>query len=541
MDLKDYLTLLRKRWVTVAALTLAGTLVAAVYALATTPTYSARSQVYVSVQGSDSTTDLLQGSNFTVRQVKSYTELVTSPRVLDPVIEELGLTDTATGLAERVHADSPVDTSLIDITASDGSPALAADIADAVAASLADVVGELETPAGGGDSPVQISTVQSATVPVAPSSPNVRLDLALGLVVGLALGVGLAVARELLDTRVRSAADVEAATDAPVLGVIGYEADAPEHPLIVQESPQALRAEAFRRLRTNLQFLDLGDRHRTFVMTSALPGEGKTTTSINLAITLADAGQRVVLVDADLRRPSVARYMGIEGSVGLTTVLIGKVEVGDAVQPWGSSMLDVLAAGQIPPNPSELLGSDAMTSLVERLGEEYDVVVVDTPPLLPVTDAAILARRTGGAVLVSGVGTIHRQHVAGAVAALGTVGARLLGVVLNRVPLKGPGASAYGHSYYEYSSEPARPGRRRRAPAHGTTRGAGLFRRSGSAPEEPPTAEDSPVAGPRPAPGPSSEPDAVPAAGAPPADRVPAGTAPRTATFDEVVSPREGR
>ncbi|WP_069385821.1 polysaccharide biosynthesis tyrosine autokinase [Cellulosimicrobium cellulans] len=527
MDLKDYLTLLRKRWVTVAVLGVVGVLVAAVHVLATTPTYSARSQVYVSVQGSDSTTDLLQGSNFTVRQVKSYTELVTTPRVLDPVIEELGLTDTATGLAERVRADSPVDTSLITITASDGSAALAADIADTVAASLAEIVGELETPAGGGDSPVQISTVRSATVPVEPSSPNVRLDLALGLVVGLALGVGLAVARELLDTRVRSAADVEAITDAPVLGTIGYEADAPEHPLIVQESPQALRAEAFRRLRTNLQFLDLGERARTFVMTSALPAEGKTTTSINLAITLADAGQRVVLVDADLRRPSVAKYMGIEGSVGLTTVLIGKVELHDAVQPWGSSMLDVVAAGQIPPNPSELLGSDAMSALVERLGKEYDVVVIDTPPLLPVTDAAILARRTGGAILVSGVGTIQRQHVAGAVAALDTVGARLLGVVLNRVPLKGPGASAYGYSYYEYSSRPVEPSRRRRSPAHGSRRGGGLLRRGRSAGTAPVPQEPS---------APVPPPPVVPVE-----SPVPAGTGPgRTTSFDDVVAPRDG-
>ncbi|OLT52247.1 chromosome partitioning protein [Cellulosimicrobium sp. CUA-896] len=527
------MTLLRKRWLSVAVLTALGVLGGVVASLATTPTYEARSQVFVSVQGSsDSASDLLQGSSFTVRQVKSYTELATSPRVLDPVVEELGLTDDAASLAERVRAESPMDTVLINVIATDESARLAASTADAVASSLADVVGELETPAAGGDSPVQISTVRSATVPTEPSSPDLRLNLALGLVVGLALGIGLAVVRELLDTRVRSAPDVEAVTDAPVLGAIGYEADAPEHPLIVQESPQALRAEAFRRLRTNLQFLDLGDGARTVVMTSALPGEGKTTTSINLAITLADAGQRVLLVDADLRRPAVARYMGIEGSVGLTTVLIGKVGLRDAVQPWGSSMLDVLAAGQIPPNPSELLGSETMTALVGRLGEEYDVVVVDSPPLLPVTDAAILARRAGGAILVSGVGTIHRQHVAGAVAALGTVGARLLGVVLNRVPLKGPGASAYGYSYYEYASEPAPTGRRRARPAHGSRRrpGPGRRGRSGAAaslPEQPLPARGQ--AGSRRAP------ELVP-------ERVPVGTGPGgTASFDEVVAPREGR
>ncbi len=285
---------------------------------------------------------------------------------------------------------------------------------------------------------MQISTVRAASVPTAPASPNLRLNLVLGLVIGLAVGVAVAVVRELLDTRVRSTADVEDVTDAPVLGVIGYEADAPEHPLIVQESPQAVRAEAFRRLRTNLQFLELGPAARTYVMTSALPGEGKTTTSVNLAITLADSGQRVVLVDADLRRPAVARYLGIEGSVGLTTILIGKVAVEDAVQPWGNGNLDVIASGEIPPNPSELLGGESMAQLLERLRTEYDVIVVDTPPLLPVTDAAILAKGVGGAIVVVGAGTVHRNQLDTALSALGTVGVRPLGIVVNRVPVKGP-------------------------------------------------------------------------------------------------------
>jgi len=543
MELKDYVMLLRKRWLTVVALLVAGVVVAGAFSLAATPTYSARSQVYVSVQGSDSTTDLLQGSNFTVRQVKSYTELVTSPRVLDPVVQELGLADDAASLARRVGADSPIDTALINVTATDESPQLAADIANATARSLESVVVELETPAAGGDSPVQLSTVRPATVPGSASSPNVRLNLALGLVVGLALGVALAVVREKLDTRVRTTADVEAVTDAPVLGAIGYEEDAPDHPLIVQESPQALRAEAFRRLRTNLQFLELGSSARTFVMTSALPGEGKTTTCINLAITLADAGQRVALVDADLRRPSVAKYMGIEGSVGLTTVLIGKVAVADAVQPWGNGNLDVLAAGQVPPNPSELLGADAMSGLVEQLGADYDVVVIDTPPLLPVTDAAILARVVGGAIVVVGTGTVHRQQLASALSALGTVGARLLGLVVNRVPVKGPGSGTYGYGYYDYTSEEpvsraprvGAPSRRARKHARASQEGAGSLHREDAAEVPWPQATDRPVP-PGGAAAVEQEHDGV-------AEAVPAGSSPfaRVEAFDDVVTPRDGR
>ncbi|WP_265522577.1 polysaccharide biosynthesis tyrosine autokinase [Oerskovia flava] len=463
MELADYLRLLRKRWLYIAVVGMIGVLAAVALSLATTPTYQATSQVYVSVRGADTSNDLAQGSAFTVRQVKSYSELVTSPRVLEPVIEELGLEETPASLAQMVSATSPLDTVLINIAVTDESADLAAQIANSAATNLAAVVAELEKPADAPESPVQISTVRPASVPESPASPNMRLNVALGLVLGLAVGFGVAVLRELLDTRIRSQDDVRSVTSSSIIGAITFDEDAPDHPLIVQESPQSPRAEAFRRLRTNLQFLELDGSARVLVMTSAIPGEGKTTTSINLAVILADAGMRVVLVDADLRRPSVSTYMGVEGSVGLTTVLIGRIGLEDAVQPWGNQNLHVLASGEIPPNPSELLGSAAMSELIHKLGTEYDVVILDTAPLLPVTDGAILAKLAGGAVVVVGAGTTHRPQLEEALGALETVGARVLGLVVNKLP-QGGGSGGY-HYGYEYSSrtepEPlrrARPG-----------------------------------------------------------------------------------
>ena len=190
---------------------------------------------------------------------------------------------------------------------------------------------------------------------------------------------------------------------------------------------------------------------QSIVITSSLPGEGKSTTSINVAITLADAGTRVALVDADLRRPSVAKYMGLEGSVGLTTVLIGRASVEDVIQPWGNGFLHVLPAGQVPPNPSELLGSLAMAHLLEKLTSQYDVVIIDTAPLLPVTDAAILSKLTGGALLVVGADKLHRSQLAESVGALETVGARILGIVVNRQKRK----QSDQYAYYDYTPTPA--------------------------------------------------------------------------------------
>lgn len=446
MELRDYLAIVRKRWLMIAALTAATVALALGLSVLSTPLYTAQTQIYVSVQGGTTTSDMLQGANFTRQQVTSYTGLVTSPLVLRPVIEDLALDLRVDQLASRTTSGSPANSSLINISVTDESPAVAAALANAVSDEFRRVVADLETPLDSGTSTVKLTMVREATAPGSPSTPNTKLNLALGLVGGLALGLAAAVLRQVLDTKIRDEASVAQVTRSSVVGVIVFDDEAASRPLIVQSDPHSPRAEAFRRLRTNVQFLDVGEAKKTFVVTSALPGEGKSTTTINLAIALAEAGSRVVLVDADLRRPSVAKYLGMEGSAGLTTVLIGRASAEDVVQPWGNGRLSVLPSGQIPPNPSELLGSSAMTALLSELAAAYDVVLLDTPPLLPVTDAAVLAKVTNGALVVVGAGKVHKQQFAEALGSLETVGARVLGVVVNREPRKQGGS----YSYYRY-------------------------------------------------------------------------------------------
>ncbi|MDR2702951.1 MAG: polysaccharide biosynthesis tyrosine autokinase [Cellulomonadaceae bacterium] len=443
MELADYLNLLRRRWISVVAIAALAFATAVGVTLMSTAKYTATSQVFVSVRSDPTTSEMIQGVTYTQRAVRTYVQLVNTPRVLDPVIANLGLSG-----APEVRADSPLDTSLINISATSEYSQLAADIANSTADSLADFVAELT--AAGGESLVQLTTVRHAVAPYAPSSPNVSLNLALGLLVGAALGFGYALVRELLDTKVRTVADINALTDASVIGTIPYIDDASDHPLIVQESPHSLRPEAFRRLRTNLQFLGVDDSTRALIVTSSLPTEGKSSTAINLAITLAHAGAKVALVDADLRRPSVHEYLGVHGKVGLTTVLIGRATLDDVIQPWGNGNLDIIAAGMRPPNPSELLGSNRMNDLMTELCERYDTVIIDSSPLLPVTDAAVLARLAGGAVMVVGAGTITKAQLAEAFATLSRVDAPVLGVVVNRALTQG--SSGYGYTYYEYAS-----------------------------------------------------------------------------------------
>jgi capsular exopolysaccharide synthesis family protein len=349
-----------------------------------------------------------------------------------------------------VTATAPLNTTLIEIGVTNVDPALASQIATAVSESLTKVVEKIETPADTGSttSPVKLTLVQHAEVPQVPVSPNIPLNIALGGLVGLALGIAIAVLREASDNRIRSERDVEAITDAPILGGIVFDSKAAERPLIVHDDPRSPRAESFRTLRTNLQYQDVGRESRSFVITSSIQSEGKSTSAVNLAIALADAGSRVLLVDADLRRPKIHEYLGLEGAVGLTDLLIGRAEPEDVIQPWGQRDLFVLPAGTIPPNPSELLGSDALLKLISEFNRAFDVVLFDSAPLLPVTDAAILARTVGGTIVVCAAGRTHKNQLRGAFTALANVDAPVSGVVLTMLPTKGP--DAYGHGRYGY-------------------------------------------------------------------------------------------
>lgn len=462
MELSDYLRVLRRNWILVIASTLLGLIVAALFSLTLSPTYTAKTQLFVAIQSSGSVTELQQGNSFSQARVLSYVKTAVTPVVLQPAIDTLGLKMTPAELAAHVEASTDLNTVLISISAADPSPAQAAAIAQAVADSLIDVVDKLEKSSQGGTSPVRLSVITPATAPTVPSAPNVRLNLSVGLLLGLALGVGTAALRTILDTKIRGEADVRRVTSAAILGGISFDENASRSPLLTQIAPQSPRAESFRQIRTNLQFAHVSHKSKTILVTSSLPGEGKSTTATNMAIAMAQAGQRVALIDADLRRPMVGEYLGLERNAGLTTVLVGEVLLEDLMQPWADGNLHVLTSGQIPPNPSELLGSEAMNDLIARLEKDYDAVVIDAPPLLPVTDAAVLAQRVGGVVLVIGSQSVTSTDVVKSLSALEMVDADLLGLVLNKLPTRGPDAYAYSYDSYSAESKGAKKAARRR-------------------------------------------------------------------------------
>lgn len=478
MTLRSYLQILRKRWPLIVIISLLGILAAISLTIITPNTYSAQASAFVTITSTGTESNsLYQNSQFALQRVKSYPQVISSPDVLQPVIDELQLDLSVQDLQETVTADNPPDTVLLNITAQSGSPIQAQLIANSAAQHLGTVIEQLETSRAGGTAPVKVSTAVPANLPQSPVSPRRSLNLALGLLIGLALGIGAAVIREGQDTTIKGD-DLQDLTGTAPLGVIGFDPYAGKKPLIALQS-QSVGVEAFRTMRTNLQFVDVDNPPRQLVITSAIADEGKTTTACNLAITLAESALRVCLVEADLRRPKVSSYLGIDGSVGLTNVLAGQFPLHDVLVPWRRGLLTVLPAGTTPPDPSQLLGSKNMTILLDELRDKFDFVIIDAPPLLPVTDAAVLARATDGALFVSRYGHTRRELVTKALEDLETVNARLIGTVLTFVPPKG---NRYGHAYgYGYTSDerPARPSLWRRR-GNGGNGGSG---RSRTAPE----------------------------------------------------------
>ncbi len=299
---------------------------------------------------------------------------------------------------------------------------------------------------------MRLESVDNASLPVAPFTPNYARNLLLGGLAGILLGYLAAFIRMNLDRKLRSVDEVEELIETPVLAIVPDVKDLDRRETeSIDVSNRGPAAEAFRQLRTNFRFVDVDNPIRSVVITSANEGEGKSTVAANLARVLANAGQATILVDADLRRPVVAGVYGVDAQIGLAQVLVGDVTADEALQESGIENLLVMSAGRVPHNPSELLGSHRMQLLLQELSHDH-LVVLDAPPLLPVTDAALLAGIADGAIVVFAIGQTYKEQARLAKRRLGQTGGRMLGVVLNRAPLRGLGAVVYGYGYGSYTS-----------------------------------------------------------------------------------------
>ena len=471
MNLQDFVKLLRNRWITVVVVTFLGLVGGVAISLLTTPQYQASTRLFVSTASGSSLSDIYQGNRLSQERVVSYAQLIMGQTLAQRTIDKLGLDSSAQQLQSNVKASVKPETVLIDVRILDDSPVRARDIANTLSDEFVGMVRELETPPGVGASPdARVIVEQRASIPDEPVIPNTALNVAGGLGVGLLLGIGLAVLRDALDNTVKSREALEEITKVGLVGNIPLDKERRSQTAISFDSDNSAIAEAFRKLRTNLQFLAVDNPPRAIVLTSSMPSEGKSTTAINLALALAEGDQNVVLIDGDMRRPTLAKYLDLVGAVGFSTVLSGRASLEEALQKTRFPGLTVLTAGAIPPNPSELLGSQSARKLLSDLRSQFDYVVVDSTPLLAVTDAAILAAGADAVLIMTRFGHTRRDQLLHAVGSLESVGAPLLGAVFTMVPTRGHSAYSYNYTYYgEDSAQRAS----RRAPTEASADSSG--------------------------------------------------------------------
>jgi capsular exopolysaccharide synthesis family protein len=460
VDIRDYLRILRRGWPVLLAIVLAGVAAGVLVAATTTKIYEASVELFVATSANQqSPTDLANGNVFTQDRVQSYTDIAASPAVTNAVVKDLDLSMSSDQLASKISADAPLNKVLINLHVTDQNPTTATRLANAVAVHFAQVVEQTEQTDADGNPVVKLTVIRPAKVPSTPIKPNKVLDIGLGFLIGLFLGVGVILLRERLDNTIKGPSDFEK-RGVPVLGVVPFDKRTQQTPIAFRADPHGLRSEAYRQLRTNLQFVNVDHSPRIIAITSAVPGEGKSITAINLAAALAEAGHRVCLIEADFRRPTIANTLGLVKDVGFTTALIGRVPIQSALQNVGHN-LAVLTSGPVPPNPSELLISEQARTVIREIADHVDYTIIDTAPLLPVADGAEVAAMADATLVVYRSGKTSQEQVTRSFAALQKVGERPVGVILNMVTRSG-GRYDYEYSYY-YSY---RPDRSRREAAH---------------------------------------------------------------------------
>lgn len=391
--------------------------------------------------------------------VSTYGELVKSRIVTDRVVGNLGLNMSYDTFRNKVSVNLVKDTEIIRIQVTDNDPYLAADIANETAEVFMDTVKSIMKVEN-------VQVIDEAQPNLNPIKPRPILNMAIAGVLGLMLGIFLVFLIEYLDNTIKTAEDVEKHLGLAVLGAIPV-VKGEDIGLISMTDPKSPVTEAFRTLRTNIQFSSIDKEIKTLIVTSSSPTEGKSTISINLASIIAQNDKKVLLIDCDLRKPRVHENIGLANMEGLTNVLMGDKDLYDVVHEYEDvSNFYILTSGPIPPNPAELLGSRRMKEFLDNIKDDFDMIILDSPPIGLVTDSAVLSNIADGLLYVIAVGQTDIEVIKAGKELLYKAKANIIGVVLNKIPIEGRSSYRYHYyQYYNYYGDEQKKGKRRSAKA----------------------------------------------------------------------------
>ena len=453
LDLLEIWRVLVKRWKLIILLPILAAAISAIISLfIITPQYEASTTMMV-IRPADRAQIMVQDIQLNRQLVATYREIIHSRRVMEATIARQVLPLNVGELRNKVEVEAVRDTELFIVRVQDPDPVLARDIANEVARAFMEqitMIMQVEN----------VSVVDTAVTPTSPVSPRVMLNIAVALVVGMMAAFGLAFLYEYLDRTIKDPDQAKQLLDIPVVGLVPKVED--QEQLFSTANPRAPASEAMRSIRTNIQFAGIDKPLTTLLVTGANPACGKSTITANLGVTLAQTGARVLIVDADLRKPTQHKLFNLWMEPGLTNlVLEPETSLKNVVQNSGYENLYVISSGTIPPYPAEMISSKRMKTVLEQLKDKFDYLVFDSPPVVAVTDAALLSGLSDGTLLVLDHGRVTREEALGAVEQLRQVQAKLVGIVLNNVPHQ---RSYYnGYQYYYGSSKEEKRSRRNKS------------------------------------------------------------------------------
>ncbi len=451
MTVADVLNLTRRGWRILVIAVLAGLLLATGWFAMAPRVYEATASGFIAPGGGQA----VSASDAAIVRAKSYLPLITSGPVRERIQADPQANPGGEPLDGRLSATLANGSTMIVVTASASSPEDALALANGALHALADLIGELEQKASGsGAAQLTVVPLENAQLPTRPASPKAKLILSIGAALGLVAGYLVIFGRKLTDIRIRNSEDAAQLLDTGVLGWVPKLPGRSKQTRAIR-AEDVLALEAVRQIRTGLRFASVDRQIRSFVVTSANQGEGKSTITAGLAQAFAASGQETVVIDADLRRPALSKLLGAAHEVGLSEALSGQVSARDALRSTETDRLWVLPSGHRPPNPAEMMGSKAFQALVAELARDH-LVIVDAPPVLPVTDGALASTAVDGVVFIAAAGKSRRPELTAAKQILDRVRVPLLGLVLNMTTATNSDGYHYQYSnkYYTEAAEP---------------------------------------------------------------------------------------
>lgn len=436
---------LKKWWWALVALTVAGAALGGAASMLMTPQYSATSQIFVAFDApaGAGSAELVQANNFAIQKVYSYVEVAQSPRVLDTVISELGLDETAEDLAADISVTVPPNSAVMRITALAENPEDAAVLSTAVVSAFSETVLELETPTAGGTPPLRIESLAEAVPADAPTSPNVLINIAIGMFVGFAIGVLWIAIAAASDRKVYNAADIVAdAHDLRMLGSVPH-ASGSDSLVTVTEQPLSEVSEAYRTIAATLGHTP-GASIGVVAIAAATPRDTSSALTSNLALTFREFGANVAIIDANLRSGTITSSLGLTGP-GLAECLNGTATAAEVIREVNG--IAILPSGATTDSPAELIAGARFDQVVKALSSLYDLVLIDSAPVLPLSDTLFSAANSAATVLAVSSGSVTSAQLQAAQTSLASVGANVVGVVLLDTPRSGADADVATATY----------------------------------------------------------------------------------------------